>query len=69
MTKALPRQLEFPLLVNVNVIDQSARRLPAVQEAIEPSDLAAKENSGLVASGEDLAIYRSIGESFIRQFR
>lgn len=69
MTQALSRQLEFPLLVNVNAVDQPVRKQSVDQEASKTAVLATTQASPLEASAEDLSIYRSIGEGFIRQFR
>ena len=71
MTKATlkqPKQLEFPLLVNLNAKDHQSRNQVENQEVLISNDVGTRSHQSLEASAEDLNIYRSIGEGFLRQF-
>lgn len=69
MTKAPPRQLEFPLLVNLNATAQLPRKQVVTQDGLKSNESRASENLSLKATAEDLTIYRSISEGFLRRFK
>jgi hypothetical protein len=69
MKKATPRQLEFPLLVNLNANNQSSQAKDLRQQIFLLNDASIAKHQSLAASAEDLSIYRSIGESFLKQFK
>ena len=68
MTKTPPRQLEFPLLVNLNAKDHLHRKPVASQKGQHASVSPAIDSTSLKATAEDLTIYRSISEGFLKKF-
>lgn len=68
-TPRQPRQLEFRLLVNLNANNQSPQAKDVRQQIFLSNDASIAKHQSLEASAEDLSIYRSIGESFLKQFK
>lgn len=69
MTKTPPRQLEFPLLVNLNAKDHLHRKPVASQNGQHAKVSPVFDSPSLKATAEDLTIYRSISEGFLKKFK
>ena len=64
-----PKQLEIPLLVNLNASDQLSQRQVAPQNKMTSNDTCTDDDISLKATTEDLTIYQSISEGFLRRFK
>ncbi len=64
-----PRQLEIPLLVNVNATDLLPQKHVLHQKKLISIDTRTDDDISLKATSEDLTIYRSISEGFFKRFR
>lgn len=64
-----PRQLEIPLLANLNARDQLSQKPEAPQNLATSSDTCTDDDNSLKATTEDLTIYRSISDGFLRRFK
>lgn len=72
MTKAPSKQLkqlEFPLMVDVNAKSQPPRTHREPESTLKSKTFGVGGASQLKASAEDLTIYRSISEGFLKQFK
>lgn len=64
-----PRQLEMPLFVNLNARDPLSQKQVAPQNKMTTNDTCTDDDISLKATKEDLTIYRSISEGFLRRFK
>ena len=64
-----PRQLEIPLLINLNARDQLSQGQVAPQNKMTSNDTCIDDDILLKATSEDLTIYQSISEGFLRRFK
>ncbi|MBU0588186.1 MAG: hypothetical protein KJ852_11355 [Gammaproteobacteria bacterium] len=72
MTKAPPkhpRQLEIPILANLNNKVHVVHIPPKPHRKTSHIDAATDEEISLRATTDDLTIYRSISESFLKRIR
>ena len=61
------RQLEMPLLANLNARDQLSQKPIVPQNMATSSDTCTDDS--LKATTEDMTIYRSIRDGFLRRFK
>lgn len=72
MTKAAlrhPKQLEMPLLTNLNNTTSAAQRLTSQQNATVTKGAPEQSDVSLKATTDDLKIYRSISEGVLSRYR
>lgn len=72
MTKAAlrhPKQLEMPLLTNLNTKTSDTQRLASQQNATVTKSALEQTDVSLKATTDDLKIYRSISEGVLSRYR
>ena len=72
MTKAAlrhPKQLEMPLLTNLNSKKSDTQRLAGQQNTTVTKSALVQSDVSLKATTDDLKIYRSISEGVLSRYR
>jgi hypothetical protein len=72
MTKATlrhPKQLEMPLLTNLNSKTSDTQRLASQQNTTATKSALEQSDVSLKATTDDLKIYRSISEGVLSRYR